>query len=206
MPDTRNNWTWVDKCATGGWMCGSICFWQMKWNYEVFCLLVGGWGFGTICFWQTKHIMHLVAGGWIWQCLLLAGHVMNYGGEVTFTQKVTWGLVILIYQIHIATRVAVCGNLDLSCFWCAHQVWRLLDNFTFQGYNYNVPKICLRCPSCACGWCYQLCPDIYHYHLFVSNLLTTIELCRQAMCIIKLPGTLWRLQGIMESCTQLCSQ
>ena len=22
--------------------------------------------------------------------------------------------------------VAVCGNLDLSCFWCAHQVWRLI--------------------------------------------------------------------------------
>jgi len=55
-------------------------------------------------------------------------------------------------------------------------------NFTFQGYNYNIPKICLRCPSCACRWCYQLCPSIYRYHLYVSNLLTTIELCRQAMC------------------------
>ena len=22
--------------------------------------------------------------------------------------------------------VAICGNLDLSCFWCAHQVWRLI--------------------------------------------------------------------------------
>jgi len=109
-----------------------------------------------------------------------------------------------IFNIAAILGVAVCGNLDLSCFRCAHQVWRLPDNFTFQGYNYNIPKICLRCPSCACRWCYQLCPSIYHYHLFVSNLLT--ELCRQAMCTTKLPGTLWRLQGVMESCMQLCSQ
>jgi len=26
-------------------------------------------------------VFHLLVGGWIWRCLLLAGHVMNYGGE-----------------------------------------------------------------------------------------------------------------------------
>jgi hypothetical protein len=30
------------------------------------------------CVFQCDY--HLVVGGWIWQCLLLAGHVMNYGG------------------------------------------------------------------------------------------------------------------------------
>ena len=80
-------------------------------------------------------VWHLVASGWFWQCLLLPGHVMNYGGKWPLQECRLWQLRPFVFLV------------------CSSSV---KVNFTFQGYNYNIPKICLRCPSCACGWCYTM--------------------------------------------------
>jgi len=65
LRSTAQNWNWVGKHATGGWMCGSICFWQMKrimrfsayyWVAEGLVLFVFGrqntlWGFSPTSGW-----------------------------------------------------------------------------------------------------------------------------------------------------------
>jgi len=95
--------------------------------------------------------------------IALFGKISTWFGQIQNVQKYN----LPNFEYYLKLEVAACGNSDLSCFWCAHHVWKRPVNFTFQGYNYNVPKICLghTYASCACGWCYQLCPGIYGYHL-----------------------------------------
>jgi len=64
-------------------------------------------------------VLHLVAGGGIWCCLLLAGHVMNYGGRSDLYKKGD-----LISQAARATACRQSFKLRL----CHHtkEAWKIL--------------------------------------------------------------------------------
>ena len=108
--------------------------------------------------------------------------------------------MLLFCQCCISLGVAVCGNLDLLCFWCAHQVWKLPDSFTFQGYNYNVPKICLRRPSCACRWCYISKPTDFSLALIWAPVSSYEGKKSKSNEGKKLGYTFWTV--LLESSTQ----
>jgi len=76
---------------------------------------------------QGKQCWWIQEFGHFWGGVQIFPHAWS-----TDRDKLVW-----FWQNPSPLGVAACSNLDLSCFWCAHQVWRLPDNFTFQGYNYK---------------------------------------------------------------------
>ena len=91
-------------------------------------------------------VFHLV-GGWIWQCLLLAGHVMNCGGcdqrWLTWESGIMWSICVnlnLNFQLKPWRTSSRCNRVSLSeCL----QLWdsSYLEEFWAQSlhrkrYNY----------------------------------------------------------------------